>query len=194
MASSWLTAVALIVIIAVFTFGWSVNVYVGLSVTYFMHLMNLQFVEKLVSDTVCQIAYYICTDILVVWVQVFFLIVCPGVYAQLPPRANAGVAQNTDAVPVAPAALAAPAASAAPSASADPAEVFLARIGRQYMAPGPVHPAGIIEEIEVIPFPFSPGVPAMAAPAVQANNTQTPRERLAALMQEAALLEARNGH
>ena len=141
MASSWSTAVGLIVIIAVFTFGLSANSYVASFVTYFIGLMNFKFVESLVLD------------LLVVCVEWFLRIVCPGVFsrAQLRPGDNPVIAPNTDAVPDAPAT---PAVSAAP-------------VGMQHMAPGSVPPGDIIENIEVMPFPCGPGVPAMAAPAAR---------------------------
>ena len=185
MASQWFTAVALFVLIAVsivlytkpdawcLQFMPSIPMAVGWSVNYVVGLMNVQFVESLSVDTVYHIVKWICTEILVVWVQAFFLIVCPGVWAQLPPRVNAGVEQNTDA---APAALAAPAAPA-------------------------VHHVGIIEEIEVIAtnsfprftHPDAPAAlagaamhaPAMAAPVVsvpaaQPNSLEDAMEKVAA--------------
>ena len=178
MASSWSTAVGLIVIIAVFTFGWSVNFYVRSFVTYFMGLMNFQFVVSLVSDTVYHIVKYICTEFLVVWVQANFFIVCPGVYAQLPPRANAGVAPNT-----------APPPALTEQAAVDP-----------IMDANEQAAVDVIEDIEVLPLrsPRGPvvtaqlGFPAVnnlavRTPAVQPNNTKTARERLDELREKRRL-------
>ena len=182
MASPRFTAVALIVLIAVFTVlytnpdAWclqyvlSIPMAVGWYVNYAAGLMNVQFVEKLVSDTVYHIAYYICTDMLVVWVRLFFLIVCPGVYARLPPRANAGVAPNT-----------APPPALTEQAAVDP-----------IMDANEQAAVDVIEDIEVLPLrsPRGPVVTAqlrfpavnnlaVRTAAVQPNNTKTASERLA---------------
>ena len=176
MAFSWLTAVGLIVMMAVSAFFHTVSNEMCLTsvnsfVKYFVDLMKFQFFELWVVDTVYRIVEYICTQFLVVGVQAFFCVVCPGVYARLPPRANAGVEPNTaftthllqDAVDT-------------------EAPVLI--------DPAPDATAALADAVEPVGQPTNSFARWQypAIPAVQPNDTRTPFERLAALK------EKRRGH
>ena len=197
---SWISAVLMIVVIAVAAFLRTFETtaqcltYVNSFVNSFVNLMEYEFVLMWVGDILCRFCY-----------QIGFIVfnmvndVVPEVYARLfapanaviemdtavpevevltapvatapPPRANAGVAPNT-----------APPPALTEQAAVDPLVAFAYALAA----------GDAIENIEVLPLrsPRGPvvtaqlGFPAVnnlavRTPAVQPNNTKTARERLA---------------
>ena len=183
---SWISAVFMIVVIAVSAFIRKFEnteqclTYVDTFVNSYVDLMQNRFFQLWFCDTVWRIVKWIV-------IQLGFAISNTLYYGEYSSQAAAPeVAVFTALV------------STAPVSTAPVSTHYIGQYnelifsGRMAQGPGlvvsRVQPADIIEDIEVIPFPCGPGVPAMAASAVQPNDTRTARERLAALK------EARNGH
>ena len=196
---SWMSAVVLIVVIAVAAFLRTFEsnaqrlTYVNSFVNSSVNLMEYKFVWLWVGDTLCRIGYYfgvvVVNDVIMAAHEVYARFFAPAnaviemdtaapevevltapVATAPPPRANAGVAPNT-----------APPPALTEQAAVDP-----------IMDANEQAAVDVIEDIEVLPLrsPRGPvvtaqlGFPAVnnlavRTPAVQPNNTKTAEERLA---------------